>query len=275
MNDFTVIKELAAEDFLALCADDDMFPRDIAYLETSVSDLLHESDIVLEQDEFSKVVKELTLSIIEELLTKNLLNTWFSYTAPTSRPSGYIGCDGYFSHDPVLLPINEIIRRIEAGWRDQPSYPLRFFEGACFLTVKNDGHFKEAPPITHILTYKKIAEEFINDVISADIFIDRFMSQYKKDFMERFGNSLNPTFPRQDISDALEKALFDGHISFKQYFHCWHILEGYPPEMVNVKMILEMIMTDCYCYRIQDKNNPNYLNADELKKIIKSRFDEY
>ncbi|MDR2706709.1 MAG: hypothetical protein LBC02_13090, partial [Planctomycetaceae bacterium] len=120
--------------------------------------------------------------------------------------------------------------------------------------------------------------EFINNIINADDFVDQFTSQYKKDFTDSF-DGLDPKFPHKniyplkDILNVLDKTLFDGHISFKQYFHCWHILHGYLPEMVNVKMILEMILTDCYCYKIQDKTNSNYLNADELKKTIKSKFD--
>jgi hypothetical protein len=272
MNDFTIIKKLASEQFLALCSDE-AWPQDLAHLQGEVTDLLLESDIVLEQHEFSKVSKELTLNIIEELLTKKLLHTWFP------NLSSVFPADGFFSHDPVLLPTNEIIGRIKAYWGCQENDRLKLLECACFSTVKNNDLFRKSPYIKHFLIYKQIAEDFINDVIDADFFVDRFISQYQKDFTDSFGG-LDPKFthenryPLKDILSVLDKTLFDGKISFRQYFHCWHILQGYPPEMVNVKMILEMILTDCYRYKIQDKTNSNYLSIEELKKVIKSKFDE-
>jgi hypothetical protein len=241
MNDFTVIKELASEQFLALCADE-AYPQDLAHLQGEVVDLLIESGIVLEQDELSSTAKELTLSIIEELLTKNLLHIWFpnvSFVLPNY---------GFSSHDPVLLPTNEIIRRIKADWDCRKNDRLELFECACFLVVKNNDFFRESPHIKHFLIYKKITEEFINDVIDADAFVDRFISQYRKDFIDHF-DGLDPksphknTYPLGNILNVLDKTLFDGHISFRQYFHCWYILNGYPPEMVNVKMIMEMNVT--------------------------------
>jgi hypothetical protein len=272
MNDFTVIKELASEQFLALCSDE-AWQRDLAHLQNEVNDLLLESDIVLEQHEFSNVVKELTLNIIEELLTKKLLHTWFP------NLSSVFPSDGFFSHDPVLLPTNEIMRRIKAYWDCQENNRLKLLECACFSAVKNNDLFRESPYIKHFSIYKKTLEEFINDVIDADCFVNRFISQYQKDFTDSF-EGLDPKlthkniYPLKDILNVLDKTLFDRHISFKQYFHCWHIIQGYPPEMVNVKMILEMILTDCYCFKIKDHSHPNYLDENQLRIAVNEKLDQ-
>jgi hypothetical protein len=254
MIDYIKIKKEVINEFLLFCSDE-AWPHELCLLQGLIEDRLLEQCASLSSKYLDhNISKKLTLEIINELLSCHRLHTWFPYV--TSE---------HFRFWPISLPLNEVMRRIKAEWENRKT-KLSFFECACFLEKKQESVSNLAPTIQNLDQYIELAEQFIAEKINANDYIDLFLLQYEDDYTADY------KIKRSVLIPELMNELFEGIITYEQYFQCWHILHGYTPQQQKIKMIIETMLTDCYCFNIQDHSHPNYLDEHQLRIIVNEKI---
>lgn len=250
------------DDFMLLCIDDAR-PTDFLFLRSLISDAIDERNILNRNTVDLSVIQTSTMKVVSRLLNTHLIETFLSGNYTYEQNGKSVFC---YEEFPVILPADEVLRRIYSAWDCIGNDNLSFNDCAKFL-YNDDSKVHISPFITNHPLYSSMLKEYCNNIITSDKFVETFLNQYCIDLTT--GPFLNDT---QNTFDTLLYELHNKRISYLQFCICTYVRNGILPEFIPARLLLELIHTDCLCYKMKDTASCYHLNSQQLKDIIERRF---